>query len=339
MNTTFSQLIKDLKAEKFLPVYLIHGEEPYYIDLIANYVEENVLTGPEKEFNQTIIYGRDVSVVQVINQCKAYPMMGNLQLVVLREAQDMDLRKSDAFKPMLTYMQNPPPHTMLVICHKYKKAPATWVNYTTKAANIAGFESAKIKDYKIGEWIADHVNEQGYSISNKGCSMLAEFLGNDLEKIVNELSKLFINHPKEKPINEEIIEKYIGISKDYNLYELTDAMARRDVSKAHRIVFHFADNPKENPIFRIIPTLFSFFTKILLYHSIPDKSRGNPERILGVATFQLNTYNIAARHYSPIQCIKAVSLLRAYASRAVGIENSSTPNEELVKELVFRIMN
>jgi len=339
MTHSFSQLIKDLKARKFQPVYLIHGEEPYYIDLIADFVEENVLTGPEKEFNQTIVYGRDVTTIQVVNQCKAYPMMGNLQLVVLREAQDMELRKAEAYMPMLTYMQNPSPHTMLVICYKYKKGPSEWVKYADKAPKIASFESAKVKDYKIGEWIAEHVNEKGYSITSKGCSMLAEFLGNDLEKIVNELSKLFINHPKDKAINEDIIEKYIGISKDYNIYELTDAMARRDISKAHRIVFHFAATPKETPIFRLIPTLFGFFSKILLYHSIPDKGKGNPEKVLGVSSFQLNTYTIAARNYSPSQCIKAVSLLRTFASRAVGIENSTTPNEELIKELVFRIMN
>lgn len=339
MIISFSQLFKDFKSRKFLPVYLIHGEEPYYIDLIADFIEENVLTGPEKEFNQTIVYGRDVSTVQVINQCKAYPMMGNMQVVVLREAQDMDVRKAESYKPMLAYMQNPSMHTMLVICYKYKKPPADWVRFAGKAANIVIFESARIREYKINEWIAEHVKEQGYSISNKGCSMLAEYLGTDLEKIVNELSKLFINYSKDKPINEDVIEKYIGISKDYNLYELTDALSRRDIAKAHRIVFHFADNPKENPIFRIIPTLFSFFTKLMLFHSIPNKGHGNPEKVLGVSVTQLNTYSTAARHYSPSQCIKAISILRTYATRAVGIENNTTPNEELVKEMVFRIMN
>lgn len=339
MTVTFSQLFKDFKARKFQPVYLVYGEEPYYIDLITEYLEANVLTGPEKEFNQTIIYGRDSTTIQVISLCKAYPMMGNLQLVVLRESQDMDLRKAEAYKPMLTYMQNPSPHTLLLICYKYKKPPVEWLKAGNKASNVVLFESAKVRDYKINEWIAEHVREQGYSITTKGCSMIAEFLGTDLEKIVNELSKLFINHPREKPINEDIIEKYIGISKDYNLFELTDALARRDVTRTHRIAFHFADNPKDNPIFKIIPTLFSFYTRLMLYHSIPDKGRSNPEKILGVYSSQLNTYSIAARNYSPSQCIRVISLLRNYATRAVGIENSSTSNEELVKEMVFRIMN
>lgn len=339
MKVSINQLFKDLKARKYQPVYLIYGEEPFYIDLVANFIEENVLTGPEKEFNLVILYGRDVSTVQVISQCKAYPMMGNLQVVVLREAQDIDLRKAEAYKPMLAYMQNASPHTILVICHKYKKPPAEWLKFLDKAVNGAYLESAKLKDYKINEWIAEHVKERGYTITTKGCSMLAEYLGSDLEKIVNELSKLFINHKKDKPINEDIIEKYIGISKDYNTYELTNALAQKDVSKANRIVFHFADNPKENPIFRIIPVLFSFFTKVLLYHSVPDKGHGNPEKILKLPSFSLQQYSTASKYYSPGQCIKAIALLRTYAARAVGVDNNSTENQELLKELVFRIMN
>ncbi|HOW31264.1 MAG TPA: DNA polymerase III subunit delta [Bacteroidales bacterium] len=339
MKVTVNQLFKDLKAHKYQPVYLIHGEEPYYIDLVTDFVEQNILASPEKEFNQVIVYGRDVNTQQVVNQCKAYPMMGNLQVVILREAQDMDLRKGENYKPMLAYMQSSSPHTMLVIGFKYKKPPAEWIKYADKAANCTLVESPKLADYKLNEWIAERVKEQGYSITSKACNMLSEFLGNDLEKIVNELGKLFINHDKEKPISENIIEKYIGISKDYNSFELINAIAARDVSKAHRIVFHFADNPKENPIFKIIPILQGFFTKILLYHSLPDKGHGNPEKALRVYSGALQQYVNASRLYSPGQCIKAISLLRTYAARAVGIENSSTETPELLKELVFRIMN
>jgi len=339
MTPSINQLFKDLKAKKYQPVYLIYGEEPYYIDLIADFIEGNVLSGPEKEFNQTIAYGRDITAVQVINQCKAYPMMGNQQVIVLREAQDMDLRKAESYKPMLAYMQNPSPHTLLVICHKYKKPPSDWVKYTGKASHCVLYESAKLKDNKITEWIAEYVKEQGYSITAKGCSMLAEFLGTDLEKIVNELSKLFINHAKEKPINEEVIEKYIGISKDYNGFELVNAIARCDVAKANRILFHFAANPKENPIFKIIPLMFNFFSKLMLYHSIPDKRPGNPEKVMNMYSSSIQQYVIASKNYSPGQCIRAISLLRTYATRAVGIDNNSTGNEELLKELVFRIMN
>ncbi len=337
---TFNQLIKELQKKEFRPVYLLYGEEPYYIDLIAEYMAENVLDETEKAFNQVVLYGRDTSAAVLFDQCKRFPMMGNYQLVVLREAQDMDLKKDESVQFILSYLKSPSPSTILVLAFKYKTPPVKIMNLARKEdKNIVLFESKKKYDSELPVWISEQVREKGYTINNKACTMLVEFLGNNLEKIDNELGKLFINHPKSEQITEEVIEKYIGISKDYNTFELQTALAYRNVLKANQIINYFAANPKENSIFKILPLLFMFFSKLMLLHSLEKKSPGEIAGKLKIPPFKADEYLIAARNYPPAKLMDIISWIREANCKAIGLENYSVTDGEIMKELLFKILH
>jgi DNA polymerase III subunit delta len=340
MMPTFNNLIKDLQKKEFQPVYLLYGDEPYYIDLISDYMIENVLDETEKAFNQVVLYGRDTSAAVLVDQCKRFPMMGNFQLVALREAQDMDLKKDEYQQYLISYLKNPAPTTILILGFKYKSPPVKVMNVAKKEErNLVLFESKKRSDADLPVWISEQVKENGYVINNKACVMLVEFLGNNLEKIANELGKLYINHPKDQQITEEVIEKYIGISKDYNVFELQKALAFHNVSKANQIIHYFAANPKDNSIFKIIPILFSFFGKMMNFHSIEKKSPPELMSKLRIPFSAVEEYSAAARHYPPAKTQDIISWLREANTRALGIDNYSANEGELLKELIFKILH
>lgn len=339
MEPSYAQLTKELQKRSFVPVYLFHGPEPYFIDLLTDYLSENVLTDVEKEFNLSIVYGRDVSAAIVVNLSRQFPMMGEKQVVVVREAQDIDFKKDESVQRLVDYANNPSASTVLALGYKYKAPPAKLLKAYKTNNNVVVFESKEIKDDKLKEWISQQANMNGYSISTKAISMLNEFLGNDLERIANELGKLYINHPKDQAITEEVIEKYIGISKDFNIFELQSALANRDVLKTNRIVHYFIQNPADNSIFKTIPMLFSFFTKVLLIHSLPDKSMNNL-----TAKVKMNYYNrfdflAAYKNYSPAKVQNIISWLRECNVRAVGMDNYSVSEGELLRELIFKILH
>jgi DNA polymerase III subunit delta len=337
---TFNQLIKDLQKKEYKPIYLLYGEESYYIDLVSEYMIENVLDETEKAFNQVVLYGRDTSAALLADQCKRFPMIGNHQLVVLREAQDMDLRKDENQQYLISYIRNPSPSTILVLGFKYKSPAVKLMNAAKKEEkNVEIFESKKKNENDIPVWISEQVSEQGYVINNKACLMLQEFLGNNLEKIANELGKLYINHPKEVQITEDIIEKNIGISKDYNVFELQRALAMKDIFKANQIIHYFAANPKENSIFKVITILLTFFGKVMLLHTLEKKSDTELMSILRVNYGSLKEISTASRHYSPSKIQDVVSWLRETNIKALGIDNYSVDVGELLKELIFKILH
>ena len=339
MTSTYYQLVKDFQKREFVNIYLFYGEEPYYIDELSDYLTEHVLNDVEKEFNQVVLYGRDSSTAQVVNSCKQFPMIGERQLVVLREAQDMDLKKEDNLNLLLSYANHLQPSTILVICHKYKAPPAKLVKALVASKQAVTIESKRKYDNEMPGWITTQVKSNGYTISDKAANMLVEYLGTNLEKINNELGKLFINLPKTQVITENEIEKYIGISKDYNIFEFQRALAKKNILQANKIAQYFAFNPNENSIFKTIPMVFSFFSKVLLIHSLQDKSESSILSKAKLTPYNKQDYLDAYRNYNAKKVQDIIGWLRECNIRALGIENYSTDQGELLRELVFKIMH
>jgi DNA polymerase III subunit delta len=333
---SFENILLDLKNKIYSQVYFLYGEESYFIDLISNYIEENVLTDTEKEFNQTIIYGKDIDIPTLISYARRFPMMSNYQVIIVKEAQNLD--KIENLEP---YILNPLETTILVLCYKYEKIDRRKTLFKNIEKKGILFESAKLYDNKIPDWISSYVRKMNYSISPKACFLLAEFLGNDISKIVNEISKLIINLSEKQEITEEDVEKNIGISKDYNVFELQKALGQKDVLKANQIINYFADNPRENPLVKVLPILFSFFSKILIFQSLADKSKNNVASALSINPFFVMDYQQSAANYSAKKVISIISLLREYDLKAKGVDSSGTsfPDGELMKELIFRILH
>jgi len=333
---SFENILLDLKNKIYSQVYFLYGEESYFIDLISNYIEENVLTDTEKEFNQTIIYGKDIDIPTLISYARRFPMMSNYQVIIVKEAQNLD--KIENLEP---YILNPLETTILVLCYKYEKIDRRKTLFKNIEKKGILFESAKIYDNKIPDWISSYVRKMNYSISPKACFLLAEFLGNDISKIVNEISKLIINLSEKQEITEDDVEKNIGISKDYNVFELQKALGHKDVLKSNQIINYFASNPRENPLVKVLPILFSFFSKILIFQSLADKSKNNVASALSINPFFVMDYQQAAANYSAKKIIPIISLLREYDLKAKGVDSSGTsfPDGELMKELIFKILH
>ena len=292
MAITEKQLIADLRAQKFAPVYLLTGEENYYIDLVSDFMEQNIIPQDFRDFDQTVVYGRDVTMQMVIGFAKRYPMMSPNQLVLVKEAQDI----AKDWELLATYLDNPQPQTILVFCYRHKKLAKNTKVYKAIDKHGVVYEKNKLRDYEVPAWVANVVQQQGFSITEKGAMLVSESLGNDLGKIANELSKVYIGLPKGTVINEGIIERQIGISKDYNIFELQTAIGRRDVVQCNRIINHFAENPKDNPIQIILPSLYNYFLKVMIFHQIPD--RNEAAKIMKVHPYFIRDYEVASRNYT-----------------------------------------
>lgn len=352
----FEKILADLKNKVYHPVYFLMGEEPYFIDAIANYIEKNVLEGAEKEFNQTVLYGGETSILQVISEAKSYPMMSNYRVVIIKEAQNLKgisppppkagkpehgdaAEGKGASTPLEAYLNNPQKSTILVFCHKYKTVDMRTGFAKTLSKKAVVMKSEKMYDNKVPAWVEQFIKRKKYSIEPRASQLLTEFLGNDLSKIAMEIEKLMINLPPNTQINEDHIQQYIGISKEYNNFELQAALGRRDALKANRIINYFASNPKDNPLVMTIALLGGYFTKILAYHYLPDKSQNAVASALKVNPFFVKDYIQAAGNYSPGKTMDVISLLRQYDLRSKGFEGNSTDEGELLKEIVFKIIH
>ena len=333
MALTEKQLIAEIENKQFKSVYLLTGEENYAIDKISDFFENNVVSEDFRDFDQTVLYGRDVTMDAIVGLAKRFPMMSPYQLVLVKEAQD--IKNWDLLK---LYLDNPQPQTVLVFCYRHKKMDKRTQVY--KAINTKGvvFEKAKLYDSQVPGWIMDYVNENGYSISQKGACIIAEAIGADLSKIVNELSKVFISIPKGAEITDDAIEQNIGISKDYNVFELQNAIGRKDVLKCNKIINHFAANPKENPIQMVLTNLYGYFMKIMIYHQVDDKR--NAASVLGVNPYFLKDYQMAAGNYSLPKLATIIRFLKDADLKSKGICNSGTISDgEIMKELMFKILH
>lgn len=331
---SFDNILSDLKKKIYYPVYFLYGEEAFFIDRITECIEETVLTETEKEFNQTIVYGKDADVATVVSYVKRYPMMANYQVIIVKEAQDIE-----NIEELGGYIENPLTSTLLVICYKYEKVDRRRAFY--KSIEKAGvlFESPRLYDNQIPDWITAYLREKNYTISAKASFLLAEFLGTDLSMIVNEIGKLTINIPPGHEITEDYVERNIGISKDFNVFELQKALARKDVFKSNQIITYFAANPRENPLVKVLPILYNYFSKVLIYHYLPDKSKNSVAAALSVNPFFVADFQLAARNYRVSKLVSVISLLREYDLKAKGVDNISATDGELMKELVFKILH
>jgi len=329
------QIVNDIQKGTIKPIYFLMGEEPYYIDKISDFIEDNMLSEEEQGFNQMLIYGRDASIDEIVSNAKRYPMMAERQVVIVKEAQDL----SRTIENLVVYAENPQPTTVLVVCYKYKKIDKRKKLY--KAINKTGliFESKRLYENQVGTWITKNLKSRGYSISPKASQMLVEFLGTDLGKIDNELEKLQLICPEGTTISPEIIEENIGISKDFNNFELRKAIGEKDSLKAHRIANYFSQNPKDNPLVVTISLLFSYFSQILQYHGLNDKSKGAVAKQLKVNPYFVSDYVSAARNYPMKKVSYTISLLQETDVKSKGVGANNISQGDLLKELLVKIMN
>lgn len=329
------QIITDIKNRKFRPIYFLMGEEPYYIDNISKYIETNVLSEEEKGFNQMVLYGRDVNIDDIVGQAKRYPMMAEYQVVIVKEAQDL----SRTIENLVAYAENPQPTTILVFNYKYKTIDKRKKLYKTLKKHGVIFESKKLYDNQVSDWIRRVLSGQNYTISPKASLMLAEFLGTDLSKIANELDKLKIILPEGTQITPEHIEQNIGISKDYNNFELQNAVGARNVLKANQIIKYFGENPKDNPMVVTVALLYNFFSKLLYLHGLTDKSPRNVAAALKINPYFVNDYISASKNYPMRKVSGVIAVLREFDVKGKGVGSNSVKQGDLLKEMMVRIMN
>jgi DNA polymerase-3 subunit delta len=335
MAVTFEETMSDLRNRIFKPVYFLAGEEPYYIDLISDYIQDKVLPEDEKSFNQIILYADDTNIAAIIDIARRFPMMASHQVVIVREAQS--LKKID---DLVMYLEKPLVSTILVFCYKYKSLDKRTKLFKILENHGVYFESLRLRDYQIPGWIDSYLMKKGIKTDPSASAMLTEYLGTDLHKIANELDKLIITLPAGKPvITTSIIEQNIGISKDYNNFELQKAIGEKNILKANMIIKYFANNPKDNPITLSIASLFGFFSKLLLYHYLPDKSKNNVASALKVNPFFVRDYESAAKKYNVSKTVQIISLLRTYDMRSKGYCDPGTEAGDLLRELVYRILH
>ncbi len=332
----YEEIIRDIKNNIFSPVYFLSGEESYFIDKIITLLEDSILDDGMKGFNQTIVYGRDVTVKEVVDLSRRYPMMGNYQVVIVKEAQYIN--NIENFE---SYIASPLDTTILIIAYKYKKVDKrkSFYKKLNSSKSTVIFNSEKLRDWAIPKWIEAEIRTRDLSISPVALRLMSEYLGNDLGKIINEIDKLVINLNKESKITEVEIEQNIGISKDYNLFELQNALTDRDQLKAHRIVEYFEANPKDHPLQMISPMLHNYFIKVFLYHFIKNKEPNKIAAELGVHPFFVKDYGKASNAFPQHKVKDIISRIRTLDLKSKGVgSNDSTGYGEL-KELVFSIMN
>ena len=333
---TCDDILKELRAKQYRPVYYLMGEEPYYIDLIADYITDNILTETEKEFNLTVVYGADVDIATVINAAKRYPMMSEHQVVVVKEAQNIRNMEELSY-----YLQKPLLSTILVICHKHgvldrRKKLAAEIEKTGVL-----FESKKVKDAQLPAFITSYMKRKGIDVEPKAAAMLADFVGADLSRLTGELEKLIITLPKgHTRVTPEQIEKNIGISKDYNNFELRSALVEKDVLKASKIIKYFEENPKTNPIQMTLSLLFGFFSNLMLAYYAPEKSEQGIANMLGLRTpWQAKDYLAAMRRYNGVKTMQIIGEIRYADAKSKGVGNPSLSDGDILRELVFKILH
>ena len=329
-------ILKELRAKQYRPIYYLMGEESYYIDLIADYITDNVLSETEKEFNLTVVYGADVDIATVINAAKRYPMMSEYQVVIVKEAQAIRNMEELSF-----YLQKPLNSTILVICHKHgtldkrKKLVAE-----VEKVGIL-FESKKIKDSQLPAFINSYMKRKGIDMEPKASAMLADFVGTDLSRLTGELEKLIITLPAgQKRVKPEQIEKNIGISKDYNNFELRSALVEKDILKANKIIKYFEENPKTNPIQMTLSLLFNFYSNLMLSYYSPEKTEQGIASWLGLKSpWAARDYLTAMRRYNGVKTMQIIGEIRYADAKSKGINNASMSDGDILRELVFKILH
>ncbi len=329
------QLVTDIKNGNLKPIYFLMGEEPYYVDKISDFIEENVLAEAERGFNQMVLYGCDVTIEDIVSNAKRYPMMAEYQVIIVKEAQDL----SRTIEKLVDYAKQPQPTTILVINYKYKTIDKRKALCKTLQKTGVVYESKKLYENQVADWIRRILSAKNYTIAPKAAQMLVEFLGTDLSKISNELDKLQIILPKGTQISPDHIEENIGISKEFNNFELRQAIGEKNALKAYRIVNYFSENPKDNPMVVTVLLLFNFFSQLLHFHGLADKSPRNVASALRINPYFVNEYVLAARNYPMKKVSEVVSTLREFDVKSKGVGSNAVPQGDLLKELLVKILS
>ncbi len=335
-----TEILNNLKENKISPVYFLQGDESFYIDEVSNFIEHNILSEAEKGFNLTIMYGKDCKMHEVLTNAKRFPMMSKRQVVLVKEAHLLDDFKKEEGRALLeAYITNPLTTTVLVFCHKYGK-----LNGTTKLAkalkkSATMLVSEKLKEYKLPNWILGYLSSKGYKINEMACRLLADHIGNSLERLSNEIDKLLINHKQDVVIDETIIEKNIGISKDYNVFELQNAILTRDILKANKIVKYFGANPKDHHPIPIIALIYSLFSKLVIAHKTEDKSPQNLARMIRINPYFVKDYLVGIRNYPFYKVLNNIEFIHQADLQIKGVDSPSISGENILKQLVFKLIH
>ncbi|WP_018674552.1 DNA polymerase III subunit delta [Riemerella columbina] len=331
-------IIKNIKNKTFLPIYFLHGEEPYFIDDVVRHLEQEVLTEDEKAFNQTIVYGKDTTYAEVLALARQFPMMGDKQLIIIKEAQDIRLTESET-KALEAYAENPIPSTILAIAHKHKKVDTRKKFAKTLNKNKMLFLSERVKDWQLPQFIQSEITKASFKADPSISNLLAEYLGNDLSRIANEINKLHLVLQEGETITASVIEKHIGISKDYNVFELQKALGNKNADQAMKIAYYIGKNPKSNPFVVILGSLYSYFSNLVLFHTMKGASPTTIASTIGINPYFVKDYEAASKVYGLKHATRIISILREFDMKSKGLGAVNMSDAELLKEMVYKIIN
>lgn len=331
-------IFKNIKTKEFLPIYFFHGEEAYYIDAAVKALENDVLTEDEKAFNQTVVYGKDTNYNEILSLAKQYPMMGDKQLIIVKEAQDLKLNDEET-KILEKYVENPIESTILVFAHKHKKVDSRKKVFKTLDKAKMLFHSESVKDYNLAKWIDDEARNLQIKLAPGISQLLADYLGNDLSRIANELNKMKLVLKDGEVLDGKLVETHIGISKEFNVFELQKALGKKDANTAFKIAYYMGKNPKTNPIVMTIGNLYNFFSNVVLYHTVSHQSPPTIASELGINPYFVKDYAEAARLYPLKFATRIISVLREIDLKSKGLGAVNMDEGELLKEMVYKIIN
>jgi len=340
MNAEAKKILSDLRAKKFAPVYVLQGEEVYYIDLISNYIEANVLSESEKSFNQVVLYGKDGPVQSILTHARRYPMMAERQVVIVKEAQDIqDIQKETGAKLLLDYLSKPVPSTLLVLCHKHKafdkrRELGKKIEQLTVSATFK-----RLQGYQLPDFIKEYCRERGVEIADDAVQVFCEFVGNDLSRMANEIDKVIVGNGGQNSINSRQVMAQVGMSREYNIFELQKAIIRRDALSVAKIANYFEANSRKNPAIPMVAFLYSFFSKLLVASASSKQDKESLLTLLKINSFAFPDYSTALQKFSTLQLNHIISFIRSADLKLKGVNSSSDTDGQILKELVFKILS
>ena len=339
MVYTPQQALSTLQQKQYAPVYFLQGTEPYYIDLVSSCIEENVLSDAEKSFNLTIVYGKEQSMSELLAHARQFPMGSDYLVIIVKEAQELqDFKREEGRKQLENYLKDPQPTTLLVFAHKYKTLDARTSLSKALAQHAVIVQAKKMYDNQIPAWIAAYVREKGLTITEKATLMLQELAGNDLAKLANELNKIRLNLKEATEIDDAMLQEHVGLSRSFNVFELQKALGKKDALAAHKIVQYFGANPKDNPAIPVVALLFSFFSKLLLLHHAKDKSESALAKALQISPYFVGEYIVAAKYYPLARVVGNIGHLHQADLQLKGVDYPATPEGQILKELICKLM-
>jgi len=339
MDASAKKILGELKKGKYAPVYLLQGEETYYIDLISNYIEENCLTESERSFNQVVVYGKETPMHIILNHARRFPMMAERQVVIVREAQDIqDLQKEAVAKMLLDYLTKPSPTTVLVLCHKHKTLDKR-KELGKKADQLAvSLTFKKPYDNQLVEFISGYLEEKGFEMEDRGIQLLSEYVGNDLKRLSNEIDKLLMQAAKGTAISAEAVMSTVGVSREYNIFELQKALITKNHLQATKIANYFANNTKKNPLLPMVAFLYSFFSKLLIASASGQQDDKSLVSVLKISPYAVRDYTTALRNYSSHKIAQNIAHIKRADLKLKGVNSGSETEEQILRELIFQLM-